>query len=157
WPIQDLPFRLVLFAHYNPVDKEAGFQPEVSDDGTRGPSGTDDLLLYQDVVEAVGVTLWAGARRESLGGRLRGVGRTPAGGVGPAGRGEPFFDPTGRRHRGTGEHVIYLRPDVFRGRLLPSATLEVEAVRPRGETVWSWETVRLLRLTYREAEAEGSG
>src|SRR5262249_11160636 len=106
----------------------------------------------------VGLTLLApGQGKVSLEGRFRALLRAPSGPLVLKGRGDPFFDPTGRRHRGSGEHVIYLRPDVFRGRLLPSATVEAEAVRPRPGTVWSWETVRLLRLTYREAETESTG
>jgi hypothetical protein len=164
WPIQDIPFRLVLFAHYNPVDREAGFQPEPSADGTRGPTGTDDVLLYQELAEAVGLTLLGAAPAEvPLERRLHWLRRAADGSLvypdngapPPSGAGAPMFDEIGRRRRGTGEHLVVLRPEVSGDRIFPSATAEVLAVRPQPGALWSWERVRLLKLTY-QPESAGS-
>src|SRR5579871_467943 len=58
WPIQDLPFSLVGFFHRNPVDPAAGFpladatrSAEANDTTSR--AGTEDLLLYVDLLDAV--------------------------------------------------------------------------------------------------------
>src|SRR5262249_51487625 len=59
WPIQDLPLTLVCFCQRNPVDPSA-FQPDLPGSETIPPdpsghtsTGTQDLLLYQDIVEAL--------------------------------------------------------------------------------------------------------
>jgi len=56
WPITDVPFPLLLFMHRNPVDRHLshghGFLPE--ENGHLGnPTGTDDLLLYRDIGQAL--------------------------------------------------------------------------------------------------------
>src|SRR5262249_10389106 len=58
WPIQDLPFSLVFFCHRNPVDESVGFRVQSrsrlgsSDEGTSS-AGTEDLLLFTDIVETL--------------------------------------------------------------------------------------------------------
>ena len=70
WPIQDLPFRLVLFCHRNPVDPEAGFLTESDAQALAGgkgdplrTTGTEDLLLYVDMVEALVQASFPGAEK----------------------------------------------------------------------------------------------
>src|SRR5262249_36235235 len=63
-PIQDLPFMLVFCCHRNPVDPVA-FEPDqtatadvIPDPSGRTSSGTDTLLLYRDVVEALAMAAY---------------------------------------------------------------------------------------------------
>ena len=103
--------------------------------------GTEDLLLFNDLVDAVGFAwrralragdadahtmtaeLFAKAMRETR--WRRSVDR-----VADEQRPLSFFDESGNRSSGTGEHVVYLRP-VSRGTAqLAEAILEV----------WAWQT-----------------
>ena len=58
WPIQDLPFSLILFSHANPVAADAGFRPHPvgrtgsETVGDSGPTGTEDVLLFADIIGA---------------------------------------------------------------------------------------------------------
>src|SRR5262249_54435647 len=65
WPVRDLPFDLVLFAHRTPVDSDAGFRPRTPGpssrlDGSAPTTSTDTLLLFQDIVTALGQAGWEG-------------------------------------------------------------------------------------------------
>ena len=54
WPIQDLPYDLVFFCHRNPVDRatrSARLDHEHIEVGSA--TGTEDLLLYTDMAEAI--------------------------------------------------------------------------------------------------------
>src|SRR5262249_40908198 len=68
WPIQEVPLKLVFFCHRNPVDRDVGFREEdASDAGSdydQGSSttGTEDLLLYIDIVETVVKGCYQGPR-----------------------------------------------------------------------------------------------
>src|SRR5262249_5575110 len=56
WPVQDLPFTLGFFCHRKPIEAESGFPVEQAADEPRTrASGTEDLLLYRDIVEASGL------------------------------------------------------------------------------------------------------
>jgi hypothetical protein len=130
WPIQDLPFTLVFFAHRNPIDEEAGFHPPPAErspgEARVLPSGTEDLLLYRDIVEAVAM-----AYRE-VNSPSRNADDLAAGlaGIHLAGEpGVPLFGPDGQRSGGTGEHVVLVRPVVSKDgtRVLPKSTIEVWA------------------------------
>src|SRR5262249_33106939 len=133
WPIQDLPLTLVCFCQRNPVDPSA-FQPDLPGSETIPPdpsghtsTGTQDLLLYQDIVEALveaayrpeGLQADADQLREAL----RGI-RLKAGG---------HFDPEGELRSGSGGFVVCLRPTRQGGRVLPQARLQVwELTHPEG-------------------------
>lgn len=137
WPIQDLPCSLVLFCHHNPL----GVLPEGQERDLA--SGTDDLLLYQNIADALYV---ANARvegmcrgpndlRQQLFTLRRSKGRLTVEGEGPL-----LFDPSGNRRSGSGEHVVWLKPTFAGPRVLPEATLTVHAWSanrsawvPRGE------------------------
>jgi hypothetical protein len=137
WPIQDLPFNLVFFCHRNPVDAAAGF-PEgeaAGPGGARAPgTGTEDLLLYDDIVEALAQAAYRGdvpADGDALMGRLREA-RWLDGRVSFGGHGRLLFDGHGNRKSATGEHVVWLRPVVEGERVQPEAWIEV----------WAWEAGR---------------
>jgi hypothetical protein len=127
WPIQDLPCSLVVFCHDNPVGDISGEQP-------RGDtSGTEDLLLYQDIVEAL---MQAStyprklcARADDLREGLRQL-RVEGGRVTLSGEGTHLFDAQGNRRSGTGEHVVWLRPSFVGERALPEARIVVYSWQP---------------------------
>jgi hypothetical protein len=145
WPIQDLPFALVLFCHRNPVDESAGFHrvsenpPAGRETGARGATGTEDLLLDVDIVEALAQAAWpaqnSGGAFVRDAGQLRdrlGHIRLGEAGVCLGEHGMPLFDDDGERRPGTGEHVVSLRPHFEPGgRVLPEAAL----------AVWYWQVL----------------
>jgi hypothetical protein len=161
WPIQDLPFKLVMFCHLDPIDPDAGFRPcpwvrplagrngEELAPG-EGPlaasTGTDDVLLCSEIVEALAQAFGRdGARAadaDELGRRLKGLRWSRPDYVGCEGTGTRLFHDDGQRQAGTGEHVVYLRP-IFEGeRVLPEAEIEV----------WVWETDGGHRVWRRRGE-----
>jgi hypothetical protein len=151
WPVQDLPFDLVFFCHRNPVDEAAGFPREDAQTGLTPPAtGTDDLLLNMDIVEA----LVHAARQDEampadgdeLGARLRQA-RWRDGRVAFGDEGAPLFDGDGNRRDGTGEHVVWLHPDVKGQRVLPHSSINVfDRQGPAGGG--AWRLVRCLDLDY---------
>lgn len=127
WNILDVPVPLVFFSHRSPVDKAAGFDPQ------KAATGTQDLLLYRDIFEALLQSSFDPQRRPVDADRLQsGLKRlrwdqqrvrlpatdAPANGL-------PFFDADGDRTPGTGEHVVWLRPAFEGQRNLPRATISV--------------------------------
>jgi hypothetical protein len=157
WPIQDLPFNLVFFCHRNPVESSAGFPEENSTrsvPSSLSPStGTEDLLLYTDMVTAlVQAAFQEGdvpAKGDELGRRLRQA-RWHAGRVSFAAQGPALFDELGNRHSGTGEHIVWLRP-VFKGeRVQPQATIEVWAWQTNSTAELPWKRQRVLEVDYDE-------
>lgn len=139
WPIQDLPFTLVLFCHRNPVDPVAfradttGADPPPPEPTGRTSTGTQDLMLYKDIVESLVRAAFRDGRlvrdadelREGLGGsRL------------PDGRSR--FDASGNPRAG-GEHVLCLRPRLVAGGIAPSGRLEVwkRGAAPGGGSRWA--------------------
>jgi hypothetical protein len=167
WPVQDLPFDLVFFCHRNPIDPDAGFlREDAPSAGIPAPAtGTEDLLLYMDIVEALVQAVSRGgampAGGDELGERLRPArwhdGRVSVGEEGPA-----LFDPDGNRRGGTGEHVVWLRPDVQKDRqerqpprpavrVLPHAAIKVYELGGPPEEGGSWRALPELRVDYHEA------
>jgi hypothetical protein len=129
WPIQDLPFTLVFFAHRNPIDTAAGFRPIAASAPERTQaSGTDDLLLFRDLVEAVALAFRRGERPgEDAGDLARGLlaVRLHAGRLTTGTQGLELFGTNGQRAGGTGEHVVLLRPSFKGARVEAEATIEV--------------------------------
>ena len=157
WPIQDLPFRLVFFSHRNPIDATAGFHLSRGD-GTSGrtrAAGTEDVLLFRDIVEAVALAFQRPGTgcttADELARGLHAVHQVgdhlelPAGG----GQGVALFAPGGQRGSGTGEHVVYLRPVRQGDRVLPVAVIEVWA--RQGDRSWLLVEPRLT-VSYDEFE-----
>ncbi len=163
WPIQDLPFKLVFFSHYNPIDPEAGFRPHGEPDegdGAAEATGTEDVLLNSDIVEA----LVRGSRKDGdlaltaaqLGERFTEL-RQVDGRLGFHPGGKPLFAPDGNRRSGAGEHVICLRPRIEGDRVWPEATLEVWAwlPGPDGHRQWQRRGEPLVAY-YGDSPPEGS-
>jgi hypothetical protein len=174
WDIQDLPFPLVFFCHRNPVDRNAGFRPrtdrpdraEPDDPNHTATTGTEDVLLYADIVEAL---FQAGspvderpcANAAELAQRLSQA-RLLDERIVMGSEGIPLFGKDGHRLSGTGEHVVCLRPawNEFHDRLLPEAAIEVWEWRRRdwnrGERGQHWQRCgEPLHVSYSDAPAEG--
>lgn len=122
WNILDMPVPLVFFSHRNPISAGGGFDPRNS------PTGTQDLLLHRDIIEAILHAAHDDGRpvqdTEQVVRRLRELrwlrGRVKAGDGGAETMGsKAFFDAEGNRASGTGEHVVWLQPR-FDGELILS-------------------------------------
>ena len=123
WNIQDLPFPLVFFCHRNPIDPDAGFRPatdqpdRTAQDDANDPTttGTEDVLLFGDIVEALVQTgapadgpPCANAAELAQRPRRRSVCRDDR--LFWERQGIRLFGKDGQRQSGTGEHVVCLRP-----------------------------------------------
>ncbi len=133
WPVQELPFPLVFFCHYNPMDKDTfvaeGDAPRnAGGDAARTTSGTDDLLMYSTIVEAVAQAFdrdgMPTVDTAELSRRLLDI-RHVKGKVGYPPEGTPLFCPNGDRRGGAGEAIVCVRPQFAGDRVLPEATIEV--------------------------------
>jgi hypothetical protein len=136
WPVQDLPFPLVFFCHFNPIDRDAGFLPEGEavpqgeSDQDRSTTGTEDVLLDSNIIESLGEALLHGGlapNAAELSKRLLAI-RHKKGLMGYEPDGTPLFGEDYNRHEKTGENVVSLRPHFSGDRVLPEATIEV----------WTW-------------------
>ncbi len=128
WNILELPVPLVFFSHRNPIDKSAGFHPEGTPERPWATSGTQDLLLYRDVVESL---LLAGyqedglvANADELNNRLLQL-NWAKGKLNLKGKGIPLFDAQRNRQLGTGEHIVLLKPHHQGNLVLPTSTISV--------------------------------
>jgi hypothetical protein len=171
WPIQDLPYRLVFFCHHNPIDRAAGFRPveEVHDNadgpGLTATTGTEDLLLFGDIVAALAL----GFDRDDqlcrdalqLAERFRELHvRDGKLNFDPTAR--PLFINDGNRHSGTGEHVVYLSPEYQGSRVLPRAAIEVWSWRTDGVgeaavSTWQRAADSPLEIHYDRSDRQGEG
>jgi hypothetical protein len=153
WRIQDVPFNLVFFCHRNPVDEDAGFheegeaQPSPPDQGSP-TTGTEDLLLNMDIVEALVLAAYEAwpANADELAAQLSRA-RWKNGRIAVGPNGSPLFDDQGNRMSGTGEHLVWLRPVRPRPRDDPPAFIEVWV--PGQE-----EYHRKLRVNYDNMESD---
>jgi hypothetical protein len=143
WPVQDLPFDLVLFCHRNPADARVGFRVEGDTagaaDDSPGGTGTEDVLLFGDLAEALVQTAFRdgglAASANELAGRLRQANWLPTEGrVGSGPEGFTLFSERGNRHSGTGEHVVWLHPRIDDGRIQPQATISIWSFQPEDST-----------------------
>jgi hypothetical protein len=166
WPIQDLPFKLVFFCHHNPIDPDAGFRPLAESRGAQEPlgsastTGTEDVLLYADIVEAVARAF---VRRESrdtpcadageLAEAMTGL-RLTEGQIRYGSSGRSLFGQHGNRLGGTGEHVVCVRPRFKGERVLPESVIEVWAWTP-GAGGAAWQLKHRLTVPYYDGLREG--
>src|SRR5262249_16038494 len=128
----------------NPISPEADFRPRQPRDrekdaypespgSTVSASGTDDLLLFRDIVEALALAYARDTGPCEDAGQLgEGLKALPffEGMLPLAPRGVGLFRPDGRRSSATGEHVVHLRPRYAGGRVQPEAVLEVWFRKP---------------------------
>jgi hypothetical protein len=143
WNVLDLPVPLVFFAHRNPIDRQAAltwsFDWQRDEKDKKSTTGTHDLLLFRDIIEALLHAAFAEGRligdtdlvRERLRQscwRAAPEGADPddyrydrvqnrlvhADAPGAAGSRPDLFDRDGNRRLGTGEHIVCLNPQ-FQG------------------------------------------
>jgi hypothetical protein len=141
WNVQDLPVPLVFFSHRNPINVAAGFRTRSDAQDPSATTGTQDLLLYRDVVEAL---VQAACDEQGtlgdadhVGRRLRQL-RWHKGRVRAGGAGTMFFDEDGDRSGNTGEHVIWLNPLRKDGRVLAEAVISVWRLGPDQDGRAGW-------------------
>jgi hypothetical protein len=169
WPIQDLPYRLVFFCHRNPIDRAAGFRPfEEVRDGSDGPgltatTGTEDLLLFDDIVTALALCCERDGQRcrdaQQLAERFHEL-HVREGKLNFDPTARPLFGDSGNRHSGTGEHVVYLAPEYQGPRVLPRSSIEVWSWRTEGTgetavSTWQRATGSPLEMHYDRFDRQG--
>jgi hypothetical protein len=150
WPIQDLPCDLVFFCHRNPVDPSAfrEDQPENNppppDPNEKTTTGTQDLLLYRDIVETIveAASLETGWRKQpdEVSRYLKKIKLSD---------GDLRFSPKGNTRTATGVFVIWLKPAREKNRILPKATLQIWNGSAHPKQPFRWELKRELVLDYR--------
>jgi hypothetical protein len=149
WPIQELPFALVFFCHYNPINEDppGAFKArEVPYDGDDSPAtsttGTEDVLLNNDLVKGLARAYLRDGRPAAdaaeLRSRLAELRLLRGGRVGYDSEGILLFGPDGDRLGGAGEHVVVVRPQFEGDRVLPEAILTVWVWQERPEGGQSW-------------------
>jgi hypothetical protein len=177
WNILDLPYSLVFFSHRNPVDASAGFREEKDlanhKNGAFPPastSGTHDLLLYQDIFEALLYAIHDGSNLlcdpQAVRTRLRSTSwRYDSKGleqprVGNTlihtnnGKSRLLFDPDGDRQRHTGEHIVWLKPN-FTGDIVDlRSKLSVWTIGS-DENSRLWHLVNDIDVSYNQAGLGG--
>ena len=150
WNIQDLPFALVFFCHRNPVDPVA-FEPDRGAAAAGTSTGTQDLLLYRDIVGTLVAAAYQDGRlladADALRARLRAA-QDDAGRL--------LFDAHGNPRGGTGEYVVSLRPVPAGQRVLPQAILQVWDRKTDADGTRRWERAPIagepeLRVDYLRA------
>ena len=163
WNIQDMPVPLVFFSHRSPIDESAGFGKKDLVLNQLTVTGTQDLLLYRDVSEAVLLAAWQGDRwvkdadlmidrmrqLQWSRGRIFQIDPEKDRTVGP------FFDVEGNRHPRTGEHVVWLQPALEGKRNLARATITVWRMTGQGSEQ-NWELAG-PPLTVKYDRSEGAG
>ena len=158
WNVLDIPVPLVLFSHRNPVDVKSGFREKADPDNPTKTTGTQDLLLHRDLMEATVDAAFRGGvltqDADTLERRLRETrwvkGRVFAPDLadGADAGGVPLFDADGDRLPRTGEHIVWLKPLLDGERTLPEA--EITVWRLRSEDVSSgWQQIgKTFHVTY---------
>jgi hypothetical protein len=145
WPIQDFPIPVIFFCHRNPVDPEA-FQPRegsaAPDPMGRTSTGTQDLLLYRDIVETAVEAAFADNRLVAGADAFAQSLRTP----GPEDR-RNQFRPNGDLVSGTREFVVCLRPVREGDRIPPQARIQVWNRQTRAGAQREWTVVSIAGRT----------
>lgn len=149
WHIQDLPVTLLIFCHRNPAHAGA-FQTDVNRERGKAPdptgktsTSTQDLLLYQDIVESLVLAAYPGAGLVSdpdiLSAALREE-RWPDG--------RARFDREGNQVGGSGEYVVSLEPVRHGDRVMPQALLRIWSRSPDDRGGRGWVLERRLNVRY---------
>jgi hypothetical protein len=151
WSSRALPIPLVFFAHQNPVAWDTPRVPQLdapvsvaASDGLLPPNGTDDVLLFRDLVDILVTNAYGGddaAKTQLvdssavLAKRFRSL--EP-----------PFFDSSGDRRGGRGEYVVALRPQFAEGApVLSEAKLQIWTRRDAVATA-RWQLIQTLVIDH---------
>ncbi len=164
WNVLDLPVPVVFFTHRNPVAADAAsnwsFGWTRDKDKKHTTTGTHDLLLYRDIIEAMLYAAFADGRllgdadvvRERLW-HTHWRGAPPNADANdprynrvqndlvhqdPALAGHELFDAGGDRKPGTGEHIVWLHPNFHDDRL--------RALLPCTISIWRYRAARGTRV-----------
>jgi hypothetical protein len=165
WNVLDLPVPVVFFSHRNPVDPNAriswGFSWVRDEKKERSTTGSHDLLLYRDIIEAMLYAAFEDGRllddADRVDERLRQTTwRAAPSDVEPndwryhrvqnalvqrdaAGTAQRLFDEHGDRRPGTGAHIVWLHPNFREDRLMlvQPCTISIWRYRPApGAAAW---------------------
>jgi hypothetical protein len=129
WPVQELSVPLVFFAHQNPVAWDDD-RDVPSDIALHPQTGTDDVLLFADMVRVIAEEIYIGDKVKHADKLLAKLRARPPG----------FYAPDGERRTGEGEYVVVVRPQFEEGgRVKREAVYEV-FTRKGGQ----WHLVRRL-------------
>lgn len=147
WPVNSIPFPLVMFSHHNPVAwDEPGQTPTVpAGYELAPPTSTEDVLLFAEMTQVM-VESAFGTRAESLPNDANLVGGADAFASRIRMRCPPFFDDNGNRVGGSGEYVVVVRPKVVPGvaNPAPDPNAQLEVWRRRGDR--TWDLVRSIAI-----------
>lgn len=141
WNILELPVPLIFFSHRNPVDRSAGFRREGTKEVPWAATGTQDLLFYCDIVEALVLCAYRdgslAADADTMKERLRQL-RWAGDSLSFAPHGRLLFDANRNRQEGTGEHIVWLQPHRDGSRILPKSTISVwhKSPQPNDSPAW---------------------
>jgi hypothetical protein len=146
WPLPELPFSLIFFAHEDPV----GWPEQTSRGDTDGnnPSATHDLLLNVRIIRLTTQAAW----REAPTGHLTLV-RSADEFLDGLRQNQPaLFDGDGNRLGTSGVYLICLRPHRPEAGM-GKATIQVWLGRPDGSSAvqtqpWQWQLVKQLHVAY---------
>jgi hypothetical protein len=183
WNIMDLPVTLVFFQHRNPMyqdpldqngpesGKVLGFLEHGTENCPWATTGTQDLLLYRDILEALILAGWrdgnlvdtADELDQRLGqlrwvpidkhgqkivGDLKGE-KIIDGHLTFSPMGNLFFDSARNREIGTGEYIVLLQPNQHKGMVTPEATLSIWSRKAQAGIDRSWEeAAKLCKVNY---------
>lgn len=174
WNILDLPYSLLFFSHRDPINHAAGFDWTKDEHPKsaklfpqRTTTGTHDVLLYRDLIEAIVYAAFDGGRllgdpghvRERLAATSWYLPSADKSAEDPArvcnslvhhGQLRPFFDAAGNRQSHTGEHIIWVKPNFTDDRVDLTSTISVWTVRP-DDGVGEWQLVEKREVRYNQA------
>jgi hypothetical protein len=152
WNIEDVPFPLIVFMHRNPVERHLhendSFAPESETTGSARCTGTDDLLLYRDIGQALVRTCFRDGvvlnDPDQLISRLREEQDES---------GFSIFDALGNRQGKGGEFITLLRPLYDGLHVLPLSNIEVYHRDPASQ---HWQKIESIRADYGSKQSSGA-
>jgi hypothetical protein len=165
WNVLDMPVPLVLFCHRNPIAERVGFHRHVVEEDRTAETGTQDLLLFIDLFQALIQAAFQDGRlladpdilhsrlqrTKWYGGKAYNPGFTQA----PAGAFD-LFNAEGDRNPHTGEHIVWLRPEFAGDQVAMAATITIWRI-PSSDTSGRWRRVgQPLHVSYNTVAPHGN-
>ena len=176
WNILDLPYSLVFFTHRDPISEAAGFPRKKDAEANRmtlgrTTTGTSDVLLHRDILEAtlyavlddgrlladgkqmrerMRATCWY---RAEANGSTAHVGNSRLHGLGD--RHRQLFDDKGDRRVYTGEHVVWVKPIYDEDRVEGTSRISIWK-RVREVEGGAWDRVEFFDATYNTQRLGGA-